>query len=262
MKFIMKKGMSEISAQNMNEELRQLYERNVGSLLLLINKDKKLSDPLLLSVDERYLSARTKIMIVGQETHKWEWHKNDEEKDPGYPITMPLSEYVSILMARYQRKHWGKVFKASSFWKAADQIYENLNDYPGRPDIGYLWNNIDKVDCNGGPLSEMTRKNVWDCFFVLKEELKIIKPDIVIFFIGQRYDALLKEKGCKVIPLPEKMQIDFEWLAKIEWDGVLPYNSYILAHPNRLRRAKKIEYIDTVVDLIKQAKAQFENSTL
>ena len=262
MKFIMQKGMLEMDAQNMNKELRQFYEEKIGSLVLLINKDKKLSDPLLLSVDERYLSARTKIMVVGQETHKWEWHKNDEEKDPGYPITMPLSEYVSILMARYQRKHWGKVFKASSFWKAADQIYENLNDYPGRPDIGYLWNNIDKVDCNGGPLSEMTRKNVWDCFFVLKEELKIIKPDIVIFFIGQRYDALLKEKGCKVIPLPEKMQIDFEWLAKIEWDGVLPYNSYILAHPNRLRRAKKIEYIDTVVDLIKQAKAQFENSTL
>ena len=262
MKFIMKKGMSEISAQNMNEELRQLYERNVGSLLLLINKDKKLSDPLLLSVDERYLSARTKIMIVGQETHKWEWHENDEEKDPGYPITMLLSEYVSILMARYQRKHWGKVFKASSFWKAADQIYENLNDYPGRPDIGYLWNNIDKVDSDGAALSVRSRKMVHDCFFVLKEELEIIKPDVVIFFVGQRYDQELEKIGCRVLPLPKNVQVDFEWLAKIEWDGVLPDNSYILAHPNRLRRAKKIEYIDTVVDLINQAKAQFEKSTV
>ena len=66
MKFIMQKGMLEMDAQNMNKELRQFYEEKIGSLVLLINKDKKLSDPLLLSVDERYLSARTKIMVVGQ----------------------------------------------------------------------------------------------------------------------------------------------------------------------------------------------------
>ena len=237
----------------MNQSLKNLYEQKIGSLIQMIDNDASLSDPLLLSVDEKYSLSQKKIMVIGQETHKWEWNEKEKEKDPGYPIAVPHSEYVSILMARYQRKHWSKFFSDSPFWKAADRVYEKINNYQDRPDIGYIWNNIDKVDCDGGPLSALTRKNVWDCFFVLDKELEITKPDVVIFFIGQRYDALLEEKKCKISLISEKMKDDFEWLAKIEWEGVLPKQSYILAHPNRLQRSKKGEYLDTVVNLIKQA---------
>lgn len=242
-----------MNCSQMNQSLKFLYEQKIGALITMINDDPSLSDPLLLSIDEKYCMSRIKIMIVGQETHKWEWSQTDAEIDPGYPIVMPYSVYVSTLMSRYQRKHWGKFFDASTFWKAADQIYEKLNDYLDRPDIGYLWNNIDKVDSAGGPMSAMTRKNVWECFFILEEELKIVKPDVVIFFIGQRYDLLLEARKCKITPVNETMEADFEWLAKAEWEGVLPERSYILAHPNRLKRAKKDEYLNTVVNLIKQA---------
>lgn len=241
-----------MNSTQMNQSLKDLYEQKIGSLIQMINSDPSLSDPLLLSVDEKYSLSQTKIMIVGQETHKWEWSQSDAERDPGYPINKPYSEYVSILMARYQRKHWRKFFNDSPFWKAADHIYEKLNNYPDRPDIGYIWNNIDKVDCDGGPLSALTRKKVWDCFFVLDEELKITKPDVVIFFVGQRYDALLEEMNYKISPISEKMKGDFEWFAKIEREGILPEQSYILAHPNRLQRSKKGAYLDTVINLITQ----------
>ena len=93
----------------MNSALRELYLNRMSGMLEMINNDRNLSDPLLMSVDDKYLQAHTKIMVVGQETNGWEYDpKRDSGDDPGWPIQLSCNEYVDLLMQRYQNTHWKK----------------------------------------------------------------------------------------------------------------------------------------------------------
>lgn len=221
-------------------------------MLEMINNDRNLSDPLLMSVDDKYLQAHTKIMVVGQETNGWEYDsKWDNEEDPGWPIRLSCNEYVDFLMQRYQNTHWKKFFNASAYWRAADFLYEQLNDYAGRPDIGYLWNNLDKVDYNRRKLPDKVRQTVHENFFVLKEEVTITKPDVLVLFVGERYDQQLEKIGCKIVSLEKETGISQNILVKLQWPNAFPEESYVLPHPRRLQLLGEWDLLAKVSSLIK-----------
>ena len=236
----------------MNSALRDLYLTRMPDMLEMINKDRSLSDPFLMSVDDKYLQTHTKIMVVGQETNGWEYDsKWDNGEDPGWPIHLSCNEYVDFLMQRYQNTHWEKFFNASAYFRAADFLYEQLNDYAERPDIGYLWNNLDKVDFNRAKLPEEVRQRVHDKFFVLKEEVEITKPDVLVLFVGERYDQLLETSGCKIVSMEKETGISKDILAKLQWPNVFPEESYILPHPRRLQFLRKWDSLAKLTNWIK-----------
>ena len=239
-----------LTVQQMNEKLASLYLGNMGRMLDLINSNKDLSDPLLLSVDERYCKTKKKIMVVGQETNGWEFEaKYDQGPNPEWPIMLSSSEYIELLMKRYQNKHWNKVFRDSPFWKAADLMYDKLNNDSEKPDIGYLWNNFDKVDNNRKALTPELRRAVHDCFFVLWDEIEITKPEVVIFFTGDRYDKHMEEMGCKITSLQAETGVKFDWLARVHADA-LPPLSFVLSHPRQIQMNQQWEPLNKLIKFI------------
>ena len=238
--------------ERVNSALRELYLNRMSGMLEMINNDRNLSDPLLMSVDDKYLQAHTKIMVVGQETNGWEYDpKRDSGDDPGWPIQLSCNDYVDLLMQRYQNTHWKKFFNASAYWRAADFLYEQLNDYAERPDIGYLWNNLDKVDYNRKKLPDTVRQMVHDRFLVLKEEVEITKPDVLVLFVGERYDQLLEKSGCKIVSLEKETGISQDILVRLQWPNVFPAESYILPHPRQLQSLGNWDSLAKVTSLIK-----------
>lgn len=233
------------SACDMNTKLENLYLSHIEKIMDLINNDNYLSDPLLIKVDEKYLheSNKVKIMIVGQETYNC-WGLQD--------LTLPFQctsqYYTKELMNKYADFHWKKCANTSPFWRASDMIYERLNDSSDRPDIGYIWNNIDKLDYKGGQLTVQYRDLLHQQFNVFAAEVHLLNPDVVIMFIGKdRYDGYLRSQGANFIPT-EHIQDD-NILARIVWDEVLPERSYITYHPNYLYRSGKKALLDEIVRL-------------
>ena len=173
-----------------------------------IKGNKKLknipSNPLLLKVNENELeNADIKVMIFGQETLGW--HRF------GTPLLEEMDSY---------EKYYYNTKKTNKFWShGVDFFKNNLTEYykeKGKT-VTYLWNNISKMgryqDNVGVP------KNIRDLerqYFhsIVKEEVKIINPDIIVFLTGNRnndikfnfenvtfedihYNATLKSKNGK-----------------------------------------------------------------
>ena len=115
-------------------------------------------------------------MIFGQET--WNWHKFST------PIKESMSRYESFL----QHNNPYKGYKKSAFWKGFNYFKKELDSSFKDKKTTYIWNNISKIgrnDSKTGVTSDI-RKLERNYFNVIKEEIAILNPDIVIFFTGGR----------------------------------------------------------------------------
>lgn len=145
-----------------------------------IKKNKKLknipANPLLLKVNENDLeNADVKVMIFGQETLGW--HRF------GTPLSDQMNKY---------EKYYYNTKKTNKFWShGVDFFKKNLTKFYKEQDktVVYLWNNISKM----GRFQEKVGvpKNIRDLerkYFssIIKEEVEIINPDIIIFLTGNR----------------------------------------------------------------------------
>jgi hypothetical protein len=70
----------------------------------------------------------------------------------------------------------------------------------------------------------------------LKEEIRILHPDIIIFLCGYTFDERIISlyKGIEYLPVKEW---SFKQLVQIKHID-LPYHTYRTYHPNYLRRSK------------------------
>ena len=114
----------------------------------------------------------------------------------------------------------------------------------------FIWNNIIKAGKQGkgrphNEILEIERKY----FNVIKKEIEIINPNIIIFFTGPYYDDVLKKvfpeiKISKIDNFPERR------LAKISVSSnCIAYRTY---HPNFLWRNNIDRYINTIIADIKK----------
>ena len=169
---------------SINEQLQNLYSKHWDNLLLqLDNEDnKKHTNPLLIKVDEEKLTdADIRIMIFGQETKGW-WDKNG------------FSRTVDEGMGRYKKfyceQKFYKGYKRSAFWKGFRFFQGELNKHYKDQKISYIWNNISKIGKANGKTGVLPRiRDIERGFFpVVREEVNIIKPDMIIFLTGPNRD--------------------------------------------------------------------------
>lgn len=173
-----------------------------------IKRNKKLknipSNPLLLKVDENEIdNADIKVMFFGQETLGW------------HRFGTSLAEE----MDSYEKYYYhGK--KTNKFWSHGIEFFKkSLSEFYRKEDksVAYIWNNISKMGRYQNKVG--VPKNIKDLerehfHSIIKEEVKIINPDIIIFLTGNRnndikfnfgnvkfedihYDATLKSKNGK-----------------------------------------------------------------
>ena len=138
-----------------NEELKRLYTSYLPELKKMYQdldseakRDKSINNyagPLLLSCwEEKYLTAKYKLLIFGQETNGWhsEYLYSDSDIDGS------IDCYINFRLGA----NYGRVF-----WSYAHYINQMIN---GNDDLNFVWNNINKFGKNGrGRPNSLVLKN-------------------------------------------------------------------------------------------------------
>lgn len=239
-----------------NEKLYTLYSNKLkaGSpcvlqqLRQMRREENPPAYPLLLKVnEERYNKAELKVMVFGQETNGWEHQV--------CPIVTPVeqsSEIIDITVKGfmdYYRKFldgWGI---NSPFWHYLKRIQNTLSVSLPDKTIEIVWNNIYKIgnkEKGKNRPVKLIRDFENEYFNLIREEIEILKPDVIIFLTGPNYENRVKKIFPIVSSIPLVSSIRQEELSKFQFENGV--SAYRTSHPNYLQLSKKAKYIDFLCD--------------
>jgi len=225
----------------MNQLLKELYSSKWDDLISN-SKGTGATYPLLMKVNEEYQNADIKVMIVGQETDNWGGLLEEQKRDIAYL----MDDYYSYLYnldnklnsKRLKRK------KQRPFWNRKNFKYfqEELTKRLPSKKLAFIWNNVSKIGMTRrGKVTESVQNLEKEYFNVFEEELKILKPDVIIFTIGNRTIPLKCEKK-KIIDEMPMREIIFE-----NYSNIIAVKTY---HPNAQIKGGKKEFNKEIVNFI------------
>ncbi len=219
------------------EQLKELYYRfskNIENL----HKHPEYSTnryyhegPFLISpFEEYYKNMKYKIMIIGKQTNRW--IKIDDPNKSGYDvINISLCEYHKYVKNPKDKKN-------KNFWKTFKKIVSEVNGIEGNNAyLSAIWGNLwryNKVEGEKVTAPTNTYANlIIEELNLLEDEIKICKPDVVIFFTSYYYDKYLERQlpGIKHEIFNENYTINE--LSKCIHPN-LPKKSYRTYHPEYL----------------------------
>lgn len=211
-----------------NNELKQLYETYLTELKKATHGiGDQFSHPILMHVFDDYEKVNRKVMFVGKETYSWYGTMENSER---LNVDLILDNYKDFELAKdYHGKN-------SPFWSFIKTIHHRLNgeEHP----LGFLYTNFSKCDSHKTTPSPELQKLNEKGFDLIKEEIKISKPDVVIFITGWEYENQFQRvfQGLGYETLIEN------YLYKCK-HAELPAHSYMTMHPKALRLRKKFESV-------------------
>jgi len=220
-----------------NEKLKELYTSKVDGVKQLANSLDDIDGPLLLKCwEDEYAKSKFKILFVGKECNGW----------VGY-----ASDNVEECMKRYDNFKLSKNGNRTVFWQYVYWVNSLLNPEQ-REGNNFLWTNISKFcTLDGAGLEWAVHTETVKHFNCLIDEVKITNPDIVLFFSGPYYDDKMKVQFEGEISFKKVFDdIPQRELARVE-HSVLPRHSYRVYHPSSLQRQMKSNYIQRLVEHIK-----------
>lgn len=245
--------------------LRKIYEqwRAAGTELPADIGDAFYA-PLLVRPPDGWGFAVHKIAYVGQETREWGWTKDDasshgltwlstdvEVETIGNFVEIDGS--VNALLNAYHQFRFAKPYPTvhrSPFWRyfryleqalaveaPTSAIFTDLIRCAANAEAGFtLWSI---------PAQDRERYLRWQTG-LLKHELALLKPSVVLFVTGPYYDAFIEREfpESRLTALPG---FDIRVLAKIENTGIAArvYRTY---HPGYLNRHQKYATFDAVLE--------------
>lgn len=233
-------------SQESNHLLKELYEKEYSNYVSrykefcsLNNISEKRADPLLLQIDETYQNADIKVMILGQETNKW-----CNEKPGQFSISQIRSTYINHLNSHRAKSR-------SAFFRGSNLFIKLLSNNFPKKKIQYVWNNIVKIgkpNCKGFPgfeLYDFEKKYL----NIIKTEVEILKPDVLLFLTGYTYDRFIKDKF-EEVAFSNIDGFETKKLCKLIMPSVeFAFRTY---HPNYLFFHKSaVSYFKTVIENIK-----------
>lgn len=219
-----------IEEKTLNDKLVNLYGPKISGLYSAV---KPLFDdpnaikpalPLVLELkdDESYENADLRIMVFGRETNNWNAPKERPDCPYGtynFNIALPADIVIEIMgkhdVPEAQEIHGlgdiyhsyffpdeetGKKYGQTIFSKRADRLVDILREKIPSKKIEYLWNNVSKIGCGGKAFGRSCRKPTAEIreiertyFNIVAEEVKILKPDVILFLTGFGADNEIKE---------------------------------------------------------------------
>lgn len=177
---------------HINSQLKEVYNNYWPGLVSAADSLKaapiKPANPLLIRIDEKaYEKSDLKIMYCGQETYGWGGSSKGQSALGAKSVDELAATYEKYFTeGGYKEKEQGK----RVFWRAVKKFDQALKSaFPDR-NIYSIWNNISKIgiaDRKGmhASIRELEHKH----FPVFRDELKLLKPDLVIFMTGPNRDA-------------------------------------------------------------------------
>jgi len=230
----------------MNKQLLELYEANWKDLCeafkpIILNKEfvVKPTNPLLIDFSnaQEFVSADIRVMIYGQETNNWFGEFNSD-----IPIT--LNNYDTFINKGECWSYGGQ------FWNGVARFITKIKEKYPEKKIEIVSNNIVKI----GKLNEkgFPPKYIYEIershFNVIPEELKIIKPNVVIFFTGPNYDSVITDNFGK-LEFETVSGFSSRWLSKVNLTDVeFAFRTY---HPNYLWRNNIDKTFNAIIEEIK-----------
>jgi len=223
--------------------LMQIYRERWPALVDALGaavRDRGLSKPQLVDLNAfggSYWRASVRLFVVGQQTNGWD-DKIPWDPDPSRAVPPLLQMYADFELGR---SYWW-----TAFWAGSHCLCRQLS--PDGPANGFVWSNLVKVDKGGRRPGRDIEDVVCSEFGVLPEEIRLARPDVVVFFTGPYYDDRLRAtfSGCEFVEVsgwPDRR------LATLKHRG-LPARSYRTYHPGAMPRREELRpLIDEVVRL-------------
>lgn len=251
--------LSHPKASDMHPQLRRAYEDYVGAVRTLpTSLRKKASAPLLLSIREEWSVSANRLLIVGQETNGW---TSAIKTKPRQLKTLEhfckSASGIAEMVHAYDSFDFAQTYshRNSAFWRAFRHLEENIAEAKSAA----MWTNLFRVDvggsvvrgCDDEACNHLRRVQAG----LLKTEVKVLKPTVVIFFSGPTYDqeiahAFSDSRFEQAFPDRPEREI------AVVRSALLPVNSFRIYHPNYLQRSRRWSLIDRLAVHIRESKAK------
>lgn len=203
-----------------------------------------LSAPFLLNVSEAYLNAPVRIMFVGKETNGW-YGKLRKYYE--------LPDGLSALKARYLDQ-FSRPSGSSAFLRRTKYLATELAG--GNPSA-ICWNNLMKMDWyrRGRGFSRTSIDHSQELFTfsvaAVRFEIGLLKPHLIIFGTGHRYDLALKA----VLPERKSHYVEPRALWHFSANGIECYRTF---HPGARNSSAPRPVADYYRDIVARARATFD----
>ena len=255
------KSTSEItvdSAASMNQALRALYESRraelVGEIEACIGKcgwDREtVSKLFLMNVEKAYVTAPTKILFVGMETHGWKMYDSDLDT-------------VEYLMNYYEEISYKVEKHTSPFWRFRRDFSKEFGISDPEFRRATLWTNLSKIDVAKTTPPGLDFGHLSQAFIgLLMAEIEIVKPDVVLILTTNgHYTWHVNNYGwLRDAPFSEEKPAELtrtsvipKMIDHLRAAGRLPEHTYQISHPNYLclQPGGYSEIVKQLVELIR-----------
>lgn len=201
----------------LNEQLKTLYASRWGELCDSLQSVAcrehtavKPAYPFLLSmvrwendrpVEKWYTDADLKVMVFGQETNSWTG-KNDDFGVPPSPVfssDVSMEAVMGIYEDFYTSYYQDGTFsyngtRYGTFHYGLNRFTALLNAAFPDKRTAYVWNNLVKIGKSQGAgfCGEEIYSLGKNCFSVIRKEVDILKPDLLLFLTGT-YDGRIRD---------------------------------------------------------------------
>jgi hypothetical protein len=218
---------------DINQKLIRLYTENEKKIKVISDHfEGNLDGPHLMHCwVEEFNNASIKILFIGQEPNKWVGEAQNG-------LDASIDRYREFSMARESKDN-------TTFWQAIKQFNKIFN--PSCGDNCFLWSNVCKYsDYDGKQISIEEHKYIIGELNILEEEIKIVEPDIIIFFSGPDYDERIQiQFDNKVCFESVVNEIPIRELAKLHHHS-FPAHTYRTYHPNFLQRGRRWNFLNII----------------
>jgi hypothetical protein len=152
--------------------LRDLYQANLNRFADFVRSfpDENLEGPLLLE-PTAYFRQPTKLLIVGQETGGW--HCNFDN--------------IDAQLDAYRKFNLGETWPGP-FWNVTRKVESLL----GIERCSCAWTNLNRFDHDGEPPTGAVSDALPVLDFLVREEIKVLQPDVCLFYTNRKYDNRLR----------------------------------------------------------------------
>lgn len=232
--------------------VRNLYEDLKSNIDLPRHLAKRLSAPLLIYPTKRWVEADKKVLVIGQETFGWGANSTRRGVFNSFLDFQAYEDSIDALLRNYEQFNFafGTKYYGSPFWSAYRQIRRAVDD--GDVDgikTSVLWTNLFKVDFEeGSVLKAGTRQRylIQSAFRGrLTTEIRILKPDALVFFTGPNYNFELESEfeGLSLKRFNEHDVSRSALLKHSSFGNALAIRTY---HPRYLRTNRQWSVVDKI----------------
>ncbi len=216
----------------MNKKLTELYQSKWDNLISN-SKGTDATYPLLININEEYQNADIRIMVVGQETDGW-CGMLEEHKKSVMNVQDTYFNYFYKSKDKNRRPFWNR----KNFKYFQEEFTKKLSS----KNIAFVWNNVSKIGKNTrGRQTSKIEELEKEYFDVFEKELKILKPDIIIFTIGNRRIPI-RHKEIPSLKTKPVAEIEF-----LDYPEIIAVRTY---HPNAQIKGGKKKFKEDIVSLI------------